>query len=53
MAARICGVAQADAILVSREVKDACAGVDLKFASIGFEALKGFSEPVQLFSPAR
>jgi class 3 adenylate cyclase len=53
MAARICGVAQADTILVSREVRDACTGVDLKFESMGSETLKGFSEPVQLFSPAR
>jgi class 3 adenylate cyclase len=53
MAARICGAAQADSILVSGEVKDACAGVDLTFASIGLTTLKGFSEPVQLFSPAR
>jgi len=52
MAARICDVAQADAILVSREVRDACAGVDLRFAPAGSETLKGFSEPVQLFSPA-
>jgi class 3 adenylate cyclase len=52
MAARICDVAQADAILVSRAVRDACAGVDLRFAPAGSEALKGFSEPVQLFSPA-
>src|SRR5262245_17166917 len=52
MAARICDIAQADAILVSREVRDACAGVDLGFAPAGFETLKGFSEPVQLFSPA-
>jgi class 3 adenylate cyclase len=53
MAARICGVAQADAILVSRAVMDACAGVDLRFMSMGFETLKGFSKPVQLFSPSR
>jgi class 3 adenylate cyclase len=52
MAARICDIAQADAILVSREVRDACAGVDLGFAPAGSETLKGFSEPVQLFSPA-
>src|SRR5262249_9444354 len=52
MAARICGIAKADAILVSREVRDACAGVDLRFAPAGSETLKGFSEPVQLFSPA-
>src|SRR5262245_46690559 len=52
MAARICDIAQADAILVSREVRDACAGVDLEFEPAGSETLKGFSEPVQLFSPA-
>jgi class 3 adenylate cyclase len=53
MAARICEIAQANAILVSREVRDACAGVDLVFAPVGSETLKGFSEPVQLFSPTR
>jgi class 3 adenylate cyclase len=53
MAARICGAAQADAILVSREVRDACAGVDLTFASVGSRSLKGFSEPVELFSATR
>ena len=53
MTARICDVAQADAILVSREVKDACTGVGLGFESMGSKTLKGFSEPVQLFSPAQ
>ena len=53
MAARICGVAQADAILVSRDVRDACSGVSLRLEPSGSETLKGFSEPVQLFSPAR
>ncbi len=52
MAARIFDTAQADATLVSRAVRDACAGVDLRFAPMGSETLKGFSEPVQLFSPA-
>jgi class 3 adenylate cyclase len=52
MAARICDIAQADAILVSREVRDACAGADLVLEPAGSETLKGFSEPVQLFSPA-
>jgi class 3 adenylate cyclase len=51
MAARICKIAQADAILVSREVRDACTDVDLGFEPTGSEILKGFSEPVQLFSP--
>ena len=52
MASRVCGVAQAGAILVSREVRDACTGLDLGFEPSGLETLKGFSEPVQLFSPA-
>jgi len=52
MAARICDIAQADAILVSREVRDACANVDLEFAPAGSEKLKGFSVSVALFSPA-
>jgi class 3 adenylate cyclase len=52
-ASRICNVAQANAILVSSEVREACSGVDLEFELSGTETLKGFSEPVQLFSPAR
>ena len=52
MASRICNLAQANVILVSREVRDACTGVDLKFEPLGSETLKGFSVPVQLFSPA-
>jgi class 3 adenylate cyclase len=51
IAARICDLAQADAILVSREVRDACMDVDLVFELSGSATLKGFSEPVQLFSP--
>ena len=53
LAARICDIAQANAILVSREVRVASTGADdLKFESAGSQRLKGFSEPVQLFSPA-
>lgn len=52
LAARICGVAQADAILVSRAARDACSDVDLGFGSPVSQTLKGFSEPVELFSPA-
>ena len=52
MAARICDVAQAGAVLVSREVRDACADLGLNFEPSGSETLKGFSEPVQLFAPA-
>jgi class 3 adenylate cyclase len=50
MAARICDIAKADAVLVSRDVRDACAGVE--FAPVGSATLKGFSLPVELFSPA-
>jgi len=52
MAARICDIAQTNAILVSREVRDVCIDFDLEFEPAGSETLKGFSEPVQLFSPA-
>lgn len=52
MASRICDAARANAVLVSREVRDACADVDLVFEPTGSETLKGFSQPVQLFSPA-
>jgi class 3 adenylate cyclase len=51
MAARICDAAPADAILVSREVREACAGADVGFAPSGSKRLKGFSQPVPLFSP--
>ena len=53
LAARICDIAQADAILVSREIRDACTEFDRQFEPAGSETLKGFSEPVQLFSPAK
>lgn len=53
MAARVCAIAEADSILVSREVRDACADADLAFKPAGSKALKGFAEPVELFSPAR
>jgi class 3 adenylate cyclase len=49
MTSRICDSAQAGATLVSREIKDACSGSDLRFESMGSRTLKGFSEPVQLF----
>ena len=53
MAARLCGLAEGGAILVSRTVRDACSGADLRFESRGAKIPKGFSEPVDLFSPAR
>jgi class 3 adenylate cyclase len=52
LAARICDIAQADDILVSRAVRDACAGADLAFESKGSKMLKGFSDPIQLFALA-
>ena len=52
MAARICDIAQADAILVSRELRDACTSFDLEFAPAGSETLRGFSGSVALFRPA-
>ncbi|MGI9481025.1 MAG: nickel-binding protein [Hyphomicrobiales bacterium] len=51
MASRICDAALADTILVSQEVKEACAGANLKFEPKGSVNLKGFSDPVHLFSP--
>lgn len=53
MAARICDAAGPGAILVSREVRDACADGGPVFDPAGTELLKGFSEPVQLFTPQR
>ncbi|MDJ0947954.1 MAG: DUF4242 domain-containing protein [Alphaproteobacteria bacterium] len=50
MASRICGISQAGGILVSAEVEEACAGADLRFEPMGPQTLKGFSEPVQLYS---
>jgi len=51
LAARLCAFAQADSILLSREVKDACAGADLNFTPMGPQSLKGFSAPVELYTP--
>ena len=53
IAARICDIAQADAVLVSAVVKDACYGAGLAFEPSGTKSLKGFAQPVELFSPAR
>jgi len=52
MAARICGIARADGVLVSAAVRDACAGAGIAFAPSGSEILKGFAQPVELFTPA-
>ena len=52
-AARICARADKDTILVSQDLKDACAGTDLIFWDKGSKELKGFREPVELYCPAR
>ena len=52
MAARICDRAEADAVLVSETVRDACAGSGLQFVARDSAILKGFTEPVRLFAPA-
>lgn len=50
MASRICDIAQAESVLVSAAVRDACDGAGLAFAPSGSKTLKGFAEPVELFS---
>lgn len=52
MASRVCDACETDAILVSRAVRDACARIDLGFEAVGARSLKGFAEPVELFTPA-
>ncbi|UCC25892.1 MAG: DUF4242 domain-containing protein [Gemmatimonadales bacterium] len=53
MTSRICDVAEAGTVFVSREIKDACVGSDLTFDSQGTRSLKGFAEPVELYSAAQ
>jgi len=53
LAARICGFAGADAVVVSGAVRDACEAGAMRFAPLGAQTLKGFAEPVELFAPAR
>jgi class 3 adenylate cyclase len=52
-AARISSQAQADEILVTREVIDASPDVDAAFESRGRVDLKGVAEPVELFRATR
>ncbi len=51
LASRICDFGEAGSVLVSREVKDACSGANLTFSPTASAKLKGFSTPVELFSP--
>jgi class 3 adenylate cyclase len=53
MAARICAIAPADAVLVSSAVRNACDAADLRFEPSSTQTLKGFSQPVELFVPTR
>ena len=49
LAARICGYATADQILVSSAVRELSIGKSLEYIGIGPVALKGFPEAVQLY----
>lgn len=51
IAARICNIAQANSILVSGDVRDACTEAELIFDPAGTELLKGISKAVKLYSP--
>lgn len=53
IAARILGIAEPGECLASRTVRDLAIGSELKFASRGSEALKGISEPVEIFRVSR
>ena len=50
MAARICDIAEPDAVLISDKVRDMFDSSDFKFQPLGPENLKGFARPVELFS---
>jgi class 3 adenylate cyclase len=49
LAARICGMAEADGILVSQAVRASCGAVEAGFTDLGAKRLKGFAEPVRVF----
>lgn len=51
LAARICDAAQPSQPLVSLQAREACASAGLNFEAVGSKRLKGFSEPVLLFTP--
>jgi adenylate cyclase len=50
LAARITDRAEAGTVLVSNVVKELCAGKGFRFESIGPVPLKGFEEPVELYT---
>ncbi len=49
LAARITDRAEPGQVLVSRVVRDLCAGKTFTFTSVGEATLKGFDEPVALY----
>ena len=49
MAARLCGEAGADEIVVSDFVRELCVEAALEFTALGARRLKGFAAPVSLF----
>ena len=49
LAARICGHAKPEQILVPRVIQDLCIGKKLPFSDQGEVPLRGFDEPVRLY----
>ena len=49
LASRVCDRAEPGEVLVSRVVRDLCAGKGFVFVDRGEASLKGFAEPVGLF----
>ncbi len=52
MAARVCQLAGASEVLVSRTVKDLIAGAGISFADLGPQSIKGLDEPMRIFRVA-
>jgi adenylate cyclase len=50
LAARICDRAEPGQVLVSRVVRDLCAGKTFTFEDVGAATLKGIDEPVALYA---
>lgn len=50
LAARVCGAAKGDEILVSSAVRDTYVGKRAQFTSHGAKEMKGFAEPIEVFA---
>lgn len=50
LAARVCGAAKGDEILVSSAVRDTYVGKRAQFTSRGAKEMKGFAEPIEVFA---